>query len=397
MGFECVGEGAACSADLVTTWTACNYVDVSLCRICGDTTLTCYNSQCMRRTQGEGETCRNNNHLFCKYEFFCSDPNAGGVCINPITASTSNFAGFDDPCEQNSDCISGGLLYCDPYLRKCRLSGPEPYICAQEYDCPSGHYCSITDSTTTPQIPRQCEDALPLSGREGALCAKPESGAEQNSLECGYLFSCRQVNPLETDARFVRRVCMQPFSQGEGRFCAADVFCSSGKCWLNKCVEPDEGSVGAACRDNTDCGRFLICACPTEGGQRQRCIPDGTVRANDLNRQEYERQKGYLDCLESHGCQYIHAYLGTCGWNNCRSHLTGMTYSISGGNYQSNSGVYSITVSRALNVPLPKCEAGDSEYPDYEGYQGVIDSASSLNASFFLAVVLAFLALFGTM
>jgi hypothetical protein len=74
-----------------------------------------------------------------------------------------------------------------------------------------------------------------------------------------------------------------------------------------------------------------------------------------------------------------------------------MKYAISGGNYVSNSGVYSITVSRALNVPLPKCEAGDSNYPDYEGYQAVIGSASSLRGSLLLGLVLALLALFGTM
>jgi len=287
-------------------------------------------------------------------------------------------------------------LFCDPFLKKCRLVPPEPYTCNSEYACPSGCTCSLQDDTVSPSIPRQCKKAIPLGSREGALCSRPETGAEQNNLECGYLYSCQQLNPVETDARFIRRVCVAPFSLGPGRLCSSSYFCASGKCINNACADYDPGTYGLGCESDNDCGRFLQCDCPVEGGGRQRCVPENVIISLDYQRREYERQKGYLACLEDHGCQYLHAYLGTCGWKNCRSKLTGLTYSINGaGNLQSDSGVYSIQVSRALTTPLPKCEVTKSNYPEYGGYEVVVSAATGSFQFSLISLLLAFFALVG--
>jgi len=287
-------------------------------------------------------------------------------------------------------------LFCDPFLKTCRLTPPEPYTCNSEYACPSGCTCSLQDDTVSPSIPRQCKKAIPLGSREGALCTRPDPQPTENNLECGYLYSCQQLNPLETDARFIRRVCVAPFSLGPDRLCSSDLFCASGKCVGGYCADYDAGTFGLACESGNDCGRFLQCDCPVEGGGRQRCVPDGTILSLDFQRQEYDRQKGYLGCLEDHGCQYLHALLGTCGWKNCRSHLNGLSYSINGaGNLQSYSGVYTIQVSRALEIPMPTCVVTTSDYPAYGGYEVVVSAATGSFRLSCISLLLAFFALVG--
>jgi hypothetical protein len=116
----------------------------------------------------------------------------------------------------------------------------------------------------------------------------------------------------------------------------------------------------------------------------------------NYERQEFDRQKGYLSCLEDHGCQFLHAYLGTCGWKNCRSHLTGLSYSISGNYLQSYSGVYTIQVSRALEIPMPKCVVTSSNYPEYGGYEVVVSAATGSFRLSLIPLLLAFFALVGS-
>jgi len=391
MGFECVGEGASCTSDVGSGGSSnCDPSSQSLCRICGDATLVCYNGQCIKRTQGPGQSCVASNREFCLYELTCS-----GTCIDPVNSAASNFAGFDEPCDTVGDCLSFGLLFCDPFLKTCRLTPPEPYTCSQEYDCPSGYTCALADTTVSPSVPRQCKKAISLGSRDGALCSRPESATEQNNLECGYLYSCQQLNPFESDARFIRRVCVAPFSLGPGRLCANNYFCASGICNFGYCADYDPGTYGLGCQNNGDCGRFLNCDCPIEGGGRSRCVPNSPIRTNDRNRQEYARQKGYLSCLEAHGCQYLHAFLGTCGWNNCRSHLTGLSLQNYGSYLLSDSGIYGIQVSRALETPLPKCEVLTSGYPAYGGYEVVVSAATGSFRLSFIPLLLAFFALCG--
>jgi len=391
VGFECVVEGDSCNTDVERGSTLCDTQAISLCRICGDSSLKCYNSQCIKRTQGPGQICVDADHEFCLFELVCNT----GVCEDPVSSSVGQFAGFDEDCDTGADCLGGGLLFCDPFLKKCRLTPPEPYTCAQEYDCPSGFTCSLQDITVSPSIPRQCKKAIPLGSREGALCTRPDPAPTEDNLECGFLYSCQQLNPAETDTRFIRRVCVAPFSLGPDRLCSSDLFCASGKCNGGYCADYDSGTYGLGCASPSDCGRFLDCSCPVEGGGRQRCVPEATIVNLNYQRQEYDRQKGYLSCLESNGCQFLHAYLGTCGWKKCRSHLTGLTYTINGNFLESYSGVYTIQVSRALQIPMPTCEVTKSNFPDYGGYQVVVSAATGSFRLSLIALLLACFALVG--
>jgi hypothetical protein len=112
-------------------------------------------------------------------------------------------------------------------------------------------------------------------------------------------------------------------------------------------------------------------------------------------RKEYDRQKGYLACFEDHGCQSLDAKLGTCGWKNCRSKLTGLTLYPSGAYLQSSSGIYTINVAMALQVPMPKCDIVTSSYPEYEGYEVVVSAATGSFRLSLIPLLLAFFALFG--
>jgi len=357
---------------------------MSTCNICGDLTLICHSSVCIRRTQGVGDYCYTGDRLYCRYGLTCS----GSSCTDPATTTASGFAGFDEDCETDNDCY-GSFLYCDPFVLKCRLAEQSPpYRCNVEADCPSNNYCALQDTTTSPTIPRQCTASIPRGSRDGTICNKPETATETDSLECGYLYSCQQLNYGDNDARFVKRVCVAPFSLPDGASCSNDNFCESGICSGFLCQSPDTSSRGSACQANSDCSRGMQCSCPTEGGSRSRCSLASNYITHNNNKAELSRQKGYLKCLEDNGCTSISANLGTCGWKNCRSQLSGLTLVNNGGNWYSTSGIYTILISKALPGPIPKCSAQHSSVASYEGWSEMESAASSLSASLGLLAAL---------
>jgi len=132
----------------------------------------------------------------------------------------------------------------------------------------------------------------------------------------------------------------------------------------------------------------MQCSCPTEGGGRSRCSLGNAYITHNNNKAEFSRQKDYLKCLEDNGCTSISANLGTCGWKNCRSKLSGLTLVNNGGTWYSTSGIYTIPISKAMAGPTPKCSAQHSNIADYQGWETMENAASSLSASLGLLAAL---------
>jgi len=258
-------------------------------------------------------------------------------------------------------------LVCDQFIRKCTKAN---LACSSMVDCPSGQYCAPADPTVSGSV-ATCTPYI-TGDRTGAICDTTNVG------QCGWLYFCTTLNPLESNTLFQRKVCMAPFSVPEGGICQADSSCASGQCRSNRCTEPDWATHGLACGGDADCGRLMVCSCPSQGPGRQHCVPaPGLVTANN-QRAGWGRVSDYFQCLEAYGCQFSDPIVGSCGWNNCRSKLNDYVYG-------DGAPMYSINLPAQMQSPKTCSNIYGTDDADYRGYEEIINAAPQQLAS--LAVV----------
>lgn len=298
---QCVGQGETCSSDVDSSCSS------ATCRKCADDTLTCDHGLCWKRLASEGDICNGQTKMFCKAGLSCS----AGVCTKSSNNIPVRYKDFGEPCTPyGNECVSG---ICDITTGVCTLleSAPESreYLCDSSDECPWGDHGMHCGENLKRE--RVCKDNLPLNDRLNRPCSVDG--------ECGHLYSCIAVNPLEDVPAFIKRVCNYPYSLTKGEPCVGSDMCGKDLlCSASICVKAELRYEGYGCDQSVECGTFLECGCPNSVyNGRQMCHLTDTMISHNAQIDYAKSQRAIAKCLESNKCQNRASGELTCAQRNC--------------------------------------------------------------------------------
>jgi len=183
--------------------------------------------------------------------------------------------------------------------------------------------------------------------------------------------------------------CQNPYSLSEGEMCPQDIpanqlylgeanqrnnsnpisFCATGPCiqrnGIHRCASADYTYAGDGCRQSNECGRGMQCACPAQGGARQRCLIDSAHQGWEQGREEwFQVFQPWFSCLENNQCTLNNNRVGSCGRTYCE-------------------GVAQLKPATTCTTDYPF----QLNVPNYHGYAATMNIGSHLVPSFFIILL----------